>query len=123
MALAELPVTRCSDDLCAVRLASGGKNTDLLLARSRVNLPWKPLVEACACSDIVIADRRMPRGCTPRWLKIDRWDLARHGGAAFFVDSRHVERSRDPRDDHPWVIRPRSSHRRPATATAVAPQL
>lgn len=102
-ALADLPGVRCSSDLCAVALRHDDRTSHLLLTRSRLSLPWRALVESCAASDIVIADRRMPRGCVPRWLKIDRPDLARRGGAAIDLDRGRVWRSRDPRDEHPWV--------------------
>jgi competence protein ComEC len=102
-ALADLPAVRCSSDLCAMAFHTAGGTSRILLTRSRLPVPWRALVESCAASDIVIADRRMPRGCQPRWLKIDRPDLARHGGAAIDLDRRRVWRSRDPRDEHPWV--------------------
>jgi competence protein ComEC len=102
-ALADLPAVRCSSDLCAMAFHKAGGTSRILLTRSRMPVPWRALVESCAASDIVIADRRMPRGCQPRWLKIDRPDLARHGGAAIDLDRRRVWRSRNPRDEHPWV--------------------
>jgi competence protein ComEC len=107
-ALTDLPAVRCSSDLCAMTLRDGDRTSRILVTRSRMPVPWPALVESCAASDIVIADRRMPRGCQPRWLKIDRPDLARHGGAAIDLDRRRVWRSRDPRDEHPWVPARRS---------------
>lgn len=109
LALADLPGARCSSDLCAVALSERSGTTHLLMTRSRLRVPWAEVVESCAASDIVIADRRMPRACRPRWLKIDRPDLARQGAAAIDLDRHRVWRSRDPRDEHPWVPVRRSS--------------
>jgi competence protein ComEC len=107
-ALTDLPAARCSSDLCAMTLRDGERASQILMTRSRMPVPWPALVESCAASDIVIADRRMPRGCQPRWLKIDRPDLASHGGAAIDLEGRRVWRSRDPRDEHPWIPARRS---------------
>lgn len=38
------------------------------------------MIHACKNADIVIADRRLPEACTPRWLKLDRPTLAASGG-------------------------------------------
>jgi competence protein ComEC len=62
------------------------------------------MVRACAEADIVVADRMLPRGCVPRWLKADRMLLRRTGGIAVTLDS-------DPRIStvagqvgrHPWA--------------------
>jgi len=102
-ALAELATARCSPDLCAIALRKGGKTSHILLTRSRLAIPWAALVQSCAAADIVIADRGLPRRCRPRWLKLDRYDLTRSGGAAIDLDQGTIWRSRDPRDEHPWV--------------------
>ena len=44
------------------------------------------LTRACADADIVVSSRRLPRGCTPRWLKLDREALERTGGVAIYLD-------------------------------------
>lgn len=106
-ALADLPASRCSPDFCALTVEREGRATALLVARSRLMVPWGDLVRSCRSADIVIADRRLPRACQPRWLKLDRADLARHGGAAIMLADRKVRRSRNPRDQHPWIARPR----------------
>lgn len=102
-ALAELSTARCSPDLCTIAVRKAGRTSHLLLTRSRLTVPWSALVQSCAASDIVIADRWLPRRCRPRWLKLDRRDLARRGGAAIDLDQGTISRSRDPRDEHPWV--------------------
>jgi len=106
IALSSLPGVRCSEEFCAVRLDRGGRVHDVLVARSRLTVPWQELVAACASADIVIADRRLPRACTPRWLKLDRADLGLSGGAAIELVPRRVHRSLTAGDDHPWAIRP-----------------
>jgi competence protein ComEC len=76
----------------------------LLATRSGYSLPWQELVTACAQADIVIADRWLPRGCTPRWLKLDSKALGPIGGALILADERRLIAGRDPRDRHPWVL-------------------
>ncbi len=78
----------------------------LLAFRSRDLVPYRDLVAACAAADIVIADRRLPDGCQPRWLKLDRRALERSGGVAIDLHNRRLTASRDARDRHPWLPRP-----------------
>jgi competence protein ComEC len=99
--MATLSGAACSPDVCTVE--TGGAR--LLATRSGYRLPWQELVAACAQSDIVIADRMLPRGCTPRWLKLDATSLGPMGGALLLIDRRKIIAGRDPRDRHPWVIR------------------
>jgi competence protein ComEC len=73
------------------------------MARTRLSVPWADLIRHCAAADIVIADRRLPRACQARWLTLDKRELARRGGAAISLANGHVSRSRDPRDEHPWI--------------------
>ena len=50
-------------------------------------------------------DRRLPRGCKPRWLKLDRVGLAKSGGVS-------IDLGADPRvqtvaeriGEHPWAM-------------------
>jgi len=109
--LAALPNARCSPDLCAVDLPVRDNKAPLrlLATRSGYRIDWTELVEACARADIVIADRRLPRGCTPRWLKLDPWTLAPMGGALIRIDPRRLVPGRDPRDRHPWIVTRRRS--------------
>lgn len=80
--IAEGPDARCSPDFCVWRVASGGRTWTVMAARTGYRIDWEPLVAACARADIVIADRWLPRGCTPRWIKADRKSLAQTGGLA-----------------------------------------
>ncbi len=103
-ALSDLPETRCSPDFCTVEMERGGRRYRILVTRTRLSVPWVDLIANCTAADIVIADRRLPLACTARWITLDRTDLARSGGATIALSNGHVRRSRDPRDQHPWVL-------------------
>lgn len=103
-ALADLNEARCSPDFCIVEMVGGGRRYRILISRTRLSVPWSELIAQCRASDIVIADRRLPRACKARWLTLDRSELARSGGAAIMLMNREVRRSRDPDDEHPWIM-------------------
>ncbi len=106
--LAEADAAQCSPDLCEVALpVAGGKPLNLLVTRSSLHVPWEAMAAACARADIAIADRMLPRGCAPRWIKLDRPVLSRMGGALVMLKDRVVIGGRDPADRHPWVVRSR----------------
>jgi competence protein ComEC len=88
--------------------AGKGAPIRLLATRSSLRLPWQQLIDACAAADMVVADRTLPQGCTPRWLKLDRRTLAGMGGALILLDPRRAVAGRDPDDRHPWVTVPRA---------------
>jgi competence protein ComEC len=94
----------CSNDLCRVTLMRDGRAWRVLATRSRFVLPIREFVAECAAADIVISDRRLPRTCTPRWLKADRPMLEKTGGLAINFASRTVEAVSANDDDHPWVV-------------------
>jgi competence protein ComEC len=75
-----LPGARCNDHACVATIGKDGRQWRILATRTRWPLLIEPLVRACAIADIVISDRRLPRGCAPRWLKADAPMLARSGG-------------------------------------------
>lgn len=103
-ALPDMAGASCSRDLCMVDLpVRHGAPVRLLATRTTLRLPWQALTQACARADIVISDRRLPRGCTPRWAKLDRPALGAMGGALIMLDEHRVIGGRDPRDRHPWV--------------------
>jgi competence protein ComEC len=101
--LDEQRFARCSHDACVADMAEGGRAWRLLAIRSRNRMDWAELTRSCADADIVVADRTLPRGCEPRWLKLDRKALERTGGVAIYL-------GREPRIDtvagrvarHPW---------------------
>ncbi|MBT2186952.1 ComEC/Rec2 family competence protein [Sphingobium nicotianae] len=105
-ALAETDGADCSPDLCEVILpVPATEPVHLLVTRSSLRLPWEDMVAACARADLAIADRLLPRGCTPRWIKLDRPVLSRMGGVLIMLKDRRVIGGRDPRDRHPWLVR------------------
>jgi competence protein ComEC len=62
------------------------------------------MVRACAQADIVVADRGLPRGCTPRWLRADRFFLRRTGGLAITLgETAHVATVAQRVGRHPWA--------------------
>ena len=55
----------------------------------------------------MVSDRRLPRGCTPRWLKLDRDSLGRWGGVTIRLgDPPRIETVAEQIGDHPWRERP-----------------
>ncbi|PZQ53989.1 MAG: DUF4131 domain-containing protein [Novosphingobium pentaromativorans] len=101
-AVRDSPSTRCNQDFCAVALNSPGKITHLLIARGRSIVSEEQLAKACARADVVIADRRLPGSCRPRWLKADRRLLDRTGGLAISVGPRTVKSVSETQGDHGW---------------------
>ena len=103
-ALADMPGADCSPDLCAVDLpVPAGRPARLLVTRSTLLVPWRAMIDACARVDLVIADRMLPRACTPRWAKLDRPALTAMGGARIDLAARRIVSGHDPADRHPWI--------------------
>ncbi len=94
-------VSRAAAGMPALPISSRDDRAWRLLAiRSRNRIEWSKLTKACADADIVVAERWLPRGCTPRWLKLDRQALEQTGGVAIYLTGqprvetvRHVSRS------------------------------
>jgi competence protein ComEC len=102
--LGSRPYSDCSKDACIAVIAKGGDEWHILATRSSYQIDWKTLTEACARADIALSDRRLPRGCTPRWLKLDRVALARTGGVAvYFGRQPRIETVADRVGVHPWA--------------------
>jgi competence protein ComEC len=102
--LEDLPNAACSLDLCAADIERGGRRWRLLVTRTRHIVAWPEMVRACAEADIVVADRRLPRGCTPRWLRADRSFLRRTGGLSITLGERpHVATVAERVGRHPWA--------------------
>lgn len=103
-ALGTHPDARCGPDACWVELRRDGRHWRLLATRSPYHLPPGPLARACAAADIVVSDRRLPRTCRPRWLKLDRERLARSGGVAIRLGAPpRLDQVADDRAGHPWA--------------------
>ena len=105
--LERLPTAACSPDLCLADLDRGGRRWRVLVTRTPHHVRWEDMVRACAEADIVVADRLLPRGCVPRWLKADRALLRRTGGLAITLGERpSVATVADQTGDHPWGAPP-----------------
>ena len=102
--LEALPGARCGRDMCVAEIARGGRRWRLLAARSPYLVDVGALARACAAADIVVADRRLPRNCRPRWLKADAPLLARTGGLAIGLASGEVTSVADLQGAHPWAV-------------------
>lgn len=98
------PFGACSRDACVARVGKGARHWRLLATRSATWIDWATITRACARADIVVSDRRLPRGCKPRWLKLDRAALARTGGVAIYLGRRpRVDTVAERVGQHPWA--------------------
>ncbi|WP_310496527.1 ComEC/Rec2 family competence protein [Sandarakinorhabdus sp.] len=100
--LADVPGARCSPDACVASIDRGGRRWHLLATTSREFIDRSRFEPACAAADIIISDRRLPRWCTPRWLKLDRSALERSGAVSIWLDDARIRTSADSAGDHPW---------------------
>jgi competence protein ComEC len=105
MLLSDQPDARCSRDLCLAEREAGGRRWRILATRSTYLVPVDQLIGACATADIVISERQLPRGCKPRWLRLDRATLARTGGVAIALSNGSIRTVRAGPTDHPWQKR------------------
>ena len=105
-ALIDLPSARCTRDACVTDIARDGRRWRLLATLSRDRIDRPVFEPACAAADIVVSDRRMPRWCRPRWLKLDRAALGESGAVAVWFDGRRIETVHERLGDHPWRPRP-----------------
>jgi competence protein ComEC len=103
LALETQRFARCSRDSCVADIVKGGAAWRLLAIRSRNRIDWTELTRACADADIVVADRWLPKACTPRWLKLDRKALETTGGVAIYLgEEPRVESVAGRLGVHPW---------------------
>ncbi len=103
--LADLPQVRCSEDLCSTSLRAGNRDWRILATLSAVHVAPDVLGRDCAWADIVVSDRRLPRTCKPRWLKLDRRTLSQTGGVAINLTRGTMRMVSTPGDQHPWIAR------------------
>jgi competence protein ComEC len=102
--LETLPNAACSDALCTATIERNGRRWRLLATRSRDLVAFPDMARACAEADIVVADRNLPRGCNPRWLRADRAFLQRTGGLSILLGERPaVATVADSVGRHPWA--------------------
>jgi len=95
----------CSRDSCTAAIRKGRVEWRLLATRTSTRIDWVKIARACAEADIAVSDRRLPRGCVPRWLKLDRATLARTGGVALYLDGpARIETVAARVAGHPWAV-------------------
>lgn len=100
--LGQLPGARCSADACVADVARGGRRWRLLATTSRDFIARPDFEPACAAADIIVADRRLPDWCRPRWLKLDAAALAATGAVAVRLDRRQLITAAAAIGDRPW---------------------
>ncbi|WP_344694368.1 ComEC/Rec2 family competence protein [Sphingomonas cynarae] len=96
--LSETTTARCTADLC---LAMVGR-WRVLMTRSVYLVPVNDLADACRNADVVVSERRLPRTCRPRWLRLDRPVLTGTGGITVNFTSETIRTVRTAGDEHPW---------------------
>jgi competence protein ComEC len=102
--LAEGRYSICSYDSCVAAIRKGRGEWRVLATRSANRIDWERITSACADADIAVSDRRLPRGCSPRWLKLDRSALVRSGGVAIYLDDKpRVDSVAARLGQHPWA--------------------
>jgi competence protein ComEC len=103
--LGSRPYSACSRDSCVALLRKGEAEWRLLATRSATRIDWTTITQACASADIVVSDRRLPRGCVPRWLKLDRQELAKTGGVTLYLRSEpRIDTVAERVGEHPWAM-------------------
>jgi competence protein ComEC len=101
--LEEQHFARCSRDACFAEITNDAGTWRLLAIRSKDRIDWKLLTQACAEADVVVAERRLPDGCRPRWIKLDRTTLEQTGGVAIYLGTvSRVETVAHRLGQHPW---------------------
>jgi competence protein ComEC len=102
--LGSRPFSACSKDSCVALVRKTSGEWRLLATRSATRIDWITFTRACANADIVVSDRRLPRGCVPRWLKLDAPALRRTGGMAIYLsNSPRVDTVAARVGSHPWA--------------------
>jgi competence protein ComEC len=105
--LSDAPFADCSNDACIAEVERGGRRWWVLATRSSYPIGWADLTRACAQADIAVSDRRLPRGCSPKWLKLDKPVLRGTGGIAIYLGRNpRIETVADQVGHHPWAVEP-----------------
>jgi competence protein ComEC len=100
--LAQWDGAGCSPEFCTIVLERGGREWVLLLARNRDLIEERALAAACEQADVVVADRYLPRSCSPRWLKADRGFLQKSGGLALNLEEESITMVASGQGEHGW---------------------
>jgi competence protein ComEC len=103
-ALDVFPGAKCNSDGCSFKLDRGGREWRVLALRSNYLVPAMELAAACARSDIVISQRRLPWSCKPAWLKADAALLEKSGGLAFHLREPRITTVAETNAHHPWSV-------------------
>jgi competence protein ComEC len=112
--LGSRPYSACSKDACIALVTKGPAQWRLLATRSATQIDWTTLTHACADADIAVSSRWLPRGCTPRWLKLDRSALAQTGGLSIYLgDPPRVDSVAERVGRHPWAQSPTNDRSTP----------
>ena len=93
---------RCSADFCTVTLRRQGRDTVLLIGRSRERIDERELAAACELADVVVSERWLPRSCRPRGIKADRALLTLTGGLALDLASGQARTVAQSQGQHGW---------------------
>jgi len=102
--LGQRPYSNCSRDSCVAVVRKGADEWRLLATRSSTRIDWDAITNACSEADIVVSDRRLPRSCTPRWLKLDAAALRKTGGLAIYLGRKpRLDTVADRIGAHPWA--------------------
>ncbi|HEX6605107.1 MAG TPA: ComEC/Rec2 family competence protein [Sphingomicrobium sp.] len=110
--LGTTPYSACSRDSCVALIRKREGEWRLLATRSSTRIDWATITRACGEADIVVSDRWLPRGCQPRWLKLDRAVLGRTGGIAVHLGSQPwIATVAERVARHPWAQASASSGR------------
>ena len=100
--LAQWPGAGCSAECCLITVERGGRDWTILMARNRDLVEERALAAACERSDIVIAERYLPRSCRPRWLRADKRFLDQKGGVALDLENERVTHVASGQGGHGW---------------------
>ena len=100
--LDQWPGAHCNAAFCQLDVARGGRNWRFLMTRGQDLAEYPALVAACARADVVIADRGLPAGCRPVFLKADRRLLAQTGGLTLDLASGRIDTVAARQGEHGW---------------------
>ena len=100
--VSQWPQARCSADFCSIPIERAGRTWHLLVARTKARMDERQLAAACELSDIVVADRWLPRSCRPKWLKADGRFLDENGGLAIHLAEERIETVGESQGSHGW---------------------
>ncbi len=97
--LDDVPDARCNADVCLATV----RGRRIAATRSFELVDVRDLIRFCRGVDVIVSDRRLPRSCRPRWLKLDRAALARSGGVTITLAPPTLRTVADERGRHPWT--------------------